>query len=132
MSKIPAGEPEDTCDASEVLDFNRDVLNGRTCFVYASVKGDSMQDVGIGPGSLLLINREAEAQDGCIAVIKLDGEWAVKRFQRRGTKLRLISENTNYEPIDVDPSQRLDIFGVVEFSVKCHKLGMPHPVFSVW
>lgn len=132
MARISAGHPSpDGDDASENFDFNRDLLGDVGSLVYALVDGDSMIDIGIFPGTLLVVDRTAEVRDGCIAVVNVDGYKAVKKIECRGAKLRLISENSNYEPIEIDSSQRLETFGVVLYSIRSHKLGNSHAVFRV-
>lgn len=132
MSRISAGHPSpDDSDASDHLDFNRDILNDVGTLVYVRVDGDSMIDAGIVPGTLLVVDREAEVCDGCIAVVILNGDRIVKRIERRERRLRLISENSEYEPIEINSTHRLEVFGVVDYSIRCHKMGTKHAVFSV-
>jgi repressor LexA len=66
------------------------------------VKGMSMQDVGILDGDLLAVHRTPEARNGQIVVARLDDEVTVKRFHRRGSRVRLLAENSDFEAIEVD------------------------------
>jgi len=66
------------------------------------VKGKSMQDVGIFNGDLLAVHRTSEVSSGQIVVARLGDEVTVKRFRRRGNKVRLMPENPDFEPIEVD------------------------------
>ncbi len=66
------------------------------------VKGMSMRDVGILNGDLLAVHRTPEATSGQIVVARLEDEVTVKRFRRRGNMVRLVPENTDFEPIVVD------------------------------
>ncbi|MDT8384286.1 MAG: transcriptional repressor LexA [Gammaproteobacteria bacterium] len=66
------------------------------------VKGRSMQDVGILNGDLLAVHRTQEASSGQIIVARLGDEVTVKRFRRRGNKVRLMPENADFDPIEVD------------------------------
>lgn len=66
------------------------------------VKGKSMQDVGIFNGDLLAVHRTSEVSSGQIIVARLGDEVTVKRFRRRGNKVRLMPENPDFEPIEVD------------------------------
>ena len=77
------------------------------------VTGMSMQDAGILDGDLLAVHRTPEARNGQIVVARLDDEVTVKRFQRRGHRVRLLPENIDFEPIEVDlRSQSLAIEGL--------------------
>jgi len=66
------------------------------------VKGMSMRDVGILNGDLLAVHRTQEVTSGQIVVARLGDEVTVKRFRRRGNKVRLMPENDDFEPIEVD------------------------------
>jgi len=66
------------------------------------VRGMSMRDAGILNGDLLAVHRTPEAANGQIVVARIDDEVTVKRFQRRGQLVRLLPENPEFEPIEID------------------------------
>jgi len=66
------------------------------------VKGMSMRDVGILNGDLLAVHRTQDVRSGQIVVARLGDEVTVKRFRRRGNKVRLMPENPDFKPIEVD------------------------------
>jgi repressor LexA len=66
------------------------------------VEGMSMQDAGILDGDLLAVHRTPEVRNGQIVVARIEDEVTVKRFQRRGNQVRLLPENPDFEPIEVD------------------------------
>jgi repressor LexA len=76
------------------------------------VKGDSMVDVGILDGDILVVHRQESAQNGEI-VVALAGEdesaseATVKRFFRESGRVRLQPENDALEPIFADYVQIL-------------------------
>ena len=66
------------------------------------VQGMSMQDAGILDGDLLAVHRTPEARNGQIVVARVDDEVTVKRFRRRGSRVQLIPENADFQPIEID------------------------------
>ena len=66
------------------------------------VHGLSMRDAGILDGDWLAVHRSAEARQGAIVVARIDDEVTVKRYQRRGERVRLLAENPDFAPIEVD------------------------------
>ncbi len=66
------------------------------------VRGMSMRDAGILNNDLLAVHRTPEVSSGQIVVARLDNEVTVKRFRRRGSKVRLLPENPDFDPIEVD------------------------------
>ena len=82
---------------------------------FLKVHGDSMIDIGIFDADLLVVHRTTDVHDGDVVVARIDDEVTVKRLQR-GTdksKLRLLPENPDYQPIEVDlRSQDFAIEGI--------------------
>jgi DNA polymerase V len=82
-----------------------------------TVTGNSMIDIGIFPGDLLIVERTELAKDGDIVIVSLDDEVMVKRLCIRKNQALLISENKDHQPIDlIDREYR--IIGVVENSIR--------------
>jgi repressor LexA len=77
------------------------------------VSGMSMKDAGILDGDLLAVHRSVEARAGQVVVARIGDEVTVKRFQKRGHTVRLLPENPDFEPIEVDLTrQELAIEGI--------------------
>jgi repressor LexA len=66
------------------------------------VHGDSMKDAGILDNDLLAVHSTQQAENGQIVVARIEEEVTVKRFRRRGSIVRLLPENPDYEPIRID------------------------------
>lgn len=66
------------------------------------VEGHSMRDAGILDGDLLAVHRTPVARKGQVVVARLDDEVTVKRFEQTGHIVRLLPENPDFEPIQVD------------------------------
>ncbi|MEE9342335.1 MAG: transcriptional repressor LexA [Gammaproteobacteria bacterium] len=77
------------------------------------VAGMSMKDIGIMDGDLLAVHRTSRAENGQIVVARIEDEVTVKRFRQRGSIVRLLPENEDFEPIVVDlKSQEMAIEGL--------------------
>lgn len=63
------------------------------------VRGDSMKNVGILDGDLVVVKPQDEADDGEIVVALLGDEATVKRFYREADHVRLQPENEAMQPI---------------------------------
>ena len=68
-------------------------------FFLLRVRGESMINVGIYDGDLVLVRPQQEAPNGSIVVAMVDGDATVKRFERGNGHVKLIAENPAYEPI---------------------------------
>ena len=78
------------------------------------VHGMSMKDAGILDGDLVAVHRTPEVRSRQIVVARLDDEVTVKRYRQNGSKVELLPENDEFEPIQVDlAEQAMVIEGVV-------------------
>jgi repressor LexA len=65
------------------------------------VVGDSMQDIGILEGDVLVVQRQNRASSGDIVVALLNGETTVKRYVQKNEKIFLVPENKRLKPLEV-------------------------------
>ena len=63
------------------------------------VRGDSMMNVGILDGDLVVVKRRETADDGEIVVALVGEEATVKRYFKESDHIRLQPENDSMEPI---------------------------------
>jgi repressor LexA len=64
-----------------------------------NVRGDSMKDVGILDGDVVVVRQQETASDGEIVVALVGEDATVKRFFREEDHVRLQPENATMEPI---------------------------------
>lgn len=113
IGRVAAGSPilaqqhiDSTCPV------NPDFFKPRADYLL-QVRGMSMKDAGILDGDLLAVHITREARNGQLVVARLEDEVTVKRYQRKGKKVWLLPENSDFEPIEVDLSnQELVIEGL--------------------
>ena len=118
---ISAGFPSPADDYSEArLDLNKELISNESATFYARVRGDSMTLAGISDGDLLIIDKSKTPANGSIVVCLIDGEFTVKRLQKKGNQFFLMPENENYQPIKIKPENDVTIWGVVTYTIKKH------------
>lgn len=66
------------------------------------VKGDSMKDIGILNGDIVVVEKREYADNGEIVVAMIDDEATVKRFFKENGRYRLQPENSEMPPIYAD------------------------------
>ncbi|HHS99219.1 MAG TPA: translesion error-prone DNA polymerase V autoproteolytic subunit [Thiomicrospira sp.] len=116
--KVVAGFPSPAEDYIEArLDLNEKLIHNKEATFLLSVQGDSMKDVGILDGDILVVDRSIQPQDGKIVIAALDGELTVKRLSMKSTGTWLVPENENYPPILVRESSDIVIWGVVTATI---------------
>ena len=79
------------------------------------VKGDSMVDIAIVDGDLILVSPQKVANNGDVVVAMIDGEATVKSFYKEENRVRLQPQNKYMEPIYTD---NVDIVGKVSAIIR--------------
>lgn len=99
MGRIAAGTPIEAI--SEVV---RDIavpgsmLRGKSSHYALEVQGDSMIDLGINDGDIVVIREQDTADNGDIVVALVEGlEATLKRFRRQNGMIALEAANPAYE-----------------------------------
>jgi DNA polymerase V len=114
LNPVAAGLPAPTEDYIEgKIDLNRHLVKHPDSTFLVRVVGESMQDAGIHPRDLLVVDRSLEAISGKVVIAVVDGELTVKRLRKHRNKLWLMPENPSFQPIEIGENVELHIWGVV-------------------
>lgn len=114
LGRLPAGFPSPADDYLEgKLDITKHLVKHPAATFYVRVSGDSMIGAGIHSGDLLVVDRSLEPKNGNVIVAALDGELTVKRLYQKNGIIRLLPENPQYQPIEIQDGQSFEIWGVV-------------------
>lgn len=99
VGRVAAGEPILAVEESEEhIDIPGFLGEEGSCFALR-VTGTSMIKAGILDGDVVVVRRQADADDGDIVVALLDDEATLKRFFREAECVRLQPENDTMAPI---------------------------------
>lgn len=116
---ISAGFPSPALDFQhESIDLNQHLVRHPEATFYGRVKGQSLKDLGIVDGDLLVIDRSLEARNGRLAVCFINGEFTAKRIKIDQQRIYLMPANADYQPIQVKDDDELIIWGVVTYVIK--------------
>tara|TARA_B100000609_G_C17058178_1_gene352595 strand:- start:277 stop:711 length:435 start_codon:yes stop_codon:yes gene_type:complete len=116
---ISAGFPSPADDFKEIrISLDKELVKNSESTFYARVSGDSMEGAGISDGDLLVIDRSLEPKNNKIAVCFLDGDFTVKRINKKGGQLYLKPENKDYQEIVINEENELIIWGIVTYVIK--------------
>ncbi|SFQ48455.1 LexA family protein [Hymenobacter arizonensis] len=113
---IPAGFPSPAEDErGQPIDLNKILLPHPTHTYLARVNGLSMDGPPshIPDGALLAIDCSLKPQVGHIVVAAVDGEFTVKRLEKRGSTYWLVPDNPAHTAIEVRGKDHVKVWGVV-------------------
>jgi DNA polymerase V len=99
------------------IDLNKQFINNQSTSLLR-MNSNSLSDVGIYTGDVLIVDRSLKAENGKIVVALLNGEMLVRRIETRFNKIRLYPETKKLSPIDVDLNCcEFSIWGVVTYAI---------------
>lgn len=78
------------------------------------VRGDSMSGAGILPDDVVIVRRQAAADQGDIVVSLVGDEATVKRLRLHSEEIELVPDNPDFQSIFVDPREWTLLGKVVE------------------
>jgi repressor LexA len=113
VGQIAAGEP--LLAQENIIDrvtLDPGFLKGDGNFLL-EVQGESMIEAHICPGDYILVRPQDQADNHDIVVALIEDEATVKRFEKKGDRIRLLPENAAMAPIEVPNPQELKILGKV-------------------
>ncbi len=98
IGEIRAGSPIITNET--LIGYERADVSDADDYFYLRVQGDSMKNIGMVEGSLVLFRKQQYAEEGDVVACLVGGESAtVKRFRRSKKNVYLVPENEDYAPI---------------------------------
>lgn len=118
-NSVKAGFPSPAEDFTEIsIDLNIELLKNPSSSFFCRVSGDSMQDIGICDGDLLIIDKSLEPKDGKVSVCYIDGEFTLKKIKTEKDCCWLVPANKNYKPIKVTADNEFIVWGIVTYVIK--------------
>ncbi|WP_058912061.1 translesion error-prone DNA polymerase V autoproteolytic subunit [Entomohabitans teleogrylli] len=112
MERCAAGFPSPAQDYVEAeLDLNEYCIRHRASTFFVRAIGNSMTDIGLYSGDLMIVDKAERPQHGDIVIAEVEGEFTVKRLLLE-PRPALQAMNPAYPTLYPDP-EHLQIFGVV-------------------
>lgn len=100
LGNVAAGKPIEAIENVSNLSVSKSLLKGDNCFAL-NVCGDSMIEDGILDGDIIIVRKQANAEQGETVVALINGEATVKKFYRNGNNIELRPANENLSPLFV-------------------------------
>ncbi|MBF8660680.1 peptidase S24 [Pseudomonas putida] len=117
--QVPAGFPFPAADHLGKRISLDELLDLRAPLIYlVRVEVDSMIGAGIYPVDLVLFDRSISPEPGHILIAAVNCEPLCKRFAREGSQVVLRSENPRYPSRYLLECEKLEIRGVVTYTVR--------------
>lgn len=105
---IPAGS-----DIDQVVDLNEFLVEHPAATYFARVYGNSMKDVGIADGDILIVDKAVMPRDGRIVVVKYENDIMVRYFREKDGVPYIESQDGKFLPIGISKEIKMEVKGVV-------------------
>ncbi|NTU74362.1 repressor LexA [Candidatus Roizmanbacteria bacterium] len=118
LGVIKAGFPILAEENKQYLTLDEYLIEDPQSSFLLKVSGDSMIQVGIFEGDLVIVEKKNDALTGDIVLAQIDKEWTLKilrKDQKKGVKY-LEAANPKYPPFY--PRHELQIYGIVKGVVR--------------
>ena len=113
LGTVAAGQPIEAILSHDTVSVPKD-MQGRGRTFALRVRGDSMIDVNIQDGDIIVVASQKTADNGQVVVALIDGNYAtVKKFYREPDFIRLEPANPQFKPLFIKTPERIQIQGVV-------------------
>lgn len=101
LGKVTAGTPIEAIETpDEYFSLPTNLFNTKNEIFTLKVSGESMINVGIYDGDILIVERKNTARNGeTVVAMNADGEATVKTFYKENGYFRLQPENDTMDPI---------------------------------
>ena len=117
IGQVAAGQPILAVEnITNYFPIPAEFLNNSETFML-NVQGDSMINMGIYDGDMIIVRRQQTADNGEVIVALVDDSATVKRFYKEDGHYRLQPENDFMDPIIVD---NVEIVGKVIGLIRLH------------
>lgn len=119
VGNIACGNPTESFENIEECYALPKSLFGEGSLFILRAFGDSMIDVGIEEGDLVVVRQQDTANDGDIVAVFVHGESTLKRVFYKGRKIVLHPENQNMKDILIDAEECV-IQGILVSCIKMY------------
>jgi len=130
LGKIAAGAPIEAIEDKESIAVPQDKVKTGNSYFALKVSGNSMVDENIDDGDIVIVKKQANAENGQKVVALIDNsEVTLKCLYREKGYIKLQPANPQIEPIIVKP-ENLTIQGVIIDVIKHMGQETAHPILK--
>ncbi len=122
LPKIMAGFPSPAEDFTELsISLDQLLVKNPPATFMAYAEGESMINMGIHHGDIIIVDRSLSPRNEDIIVAVLEGEFLIKQFSNTGDKIRLIPHNSKYPIIYIKEDSDFQVWGVIVHSIRSYR-----------
>ncbi|MFN5226019.1 MAG: LexA family protein [Bacteroidota bacterium] len=99
------------------IDLNEQLIRNNPATFFFRMNSEAMQEAGIFPGDVLIVDRSLPALNGKVIIAVVNGEMMVRRLLQQQGKTWLAADNKTMRSIPIDRENELTVWGVVVYAI---------------
>lgn len=115
---IPGSEPASPAALASALGLSAQAVPNEPTTLLVRADGDSMRDLGIRDGNLLLVDPTLVAEPGDIVLVRVDDRYHVRQLCLQDGQLKLLPANQAFPATVLPEGQPWQIWGVVTSTIR--------------
>lgn len=116
FSRLSTGWPSPAAPFAESLNLQRWLIQHPSATFLMRVASDAMTP-RIQRGDVVIVDRSLSARQNDVVVVIIGPDFALKRYQRRGLSVLLVTDNPSYNPIALTEDSEATLWGVVTYVI---------------
>ena len=116
--KKDCGVPTFIDNFNPAVDVMRKFLSRVQDYSYMTVSGDSMINAGLNDGDIIIIDKRRTARNNDLVAVQVNGAQMVKRLSQLNGSTVLISENPDYDNMEITEFMDLSVMGTVAGKIR--------------
>lgn len=116
FSRLSTGWPSPAAPFAESFNLQRWLIQHPSATYLLRVAGDAMMP-RIHKGDVVIVDRSLSPRTGDVVVVIIGPDFFLKRYQRQGLSVLLVSDNPSYEPIELTEASEAVLWGVVTYVI---------------
>jgi len=99
------------------IDLNEQLIRNKPATFFFRMNSEALQEAGIFPGDVLIVDRSIPAQSGKVIIAVVNGEMMVRRLMQQRGQTWLTADNKKMPAMPILPEHELIVWGVVVYAI---------------
>jgi DNA polymerase V len=99
------------------IDLNEQLIRNKPATFFFRMNSEALQEAGIFPGDVLIVDRSIPAQSGKVIIAVVNGEMMVRRLMQQRGQTWLTADNKKIPAMPILPEHELIVWGVVVYAI---------------
>ena len=103
------------CEEAKIkyIDLPKIEIKNPTKTYFVELQNNPFPETRLQPGSIMVVEKDKAPFIGQIVITWLEGEFVVRKYEKKNVYPRLVCSNQDYPDVEVEPDMEFSVWGVV-------------------